>query len=300
MIGKILNIFGRGFGRSVSISKHETQNPDITWRELSEKIKESIETKKSFLVSRLGWLESHFIGYYEEHGGLSTSLMEKLWDTPGIFPPTMGEFNNFYQEYIRSMGRIDILGLMRCPYEKEIIGKYIPESENCMLEELEPYYYPIPWSKSLQGKRVLVIHPFSQSISLQFATNRERLFINPDILPEFELNVMPPPQTLCGNSGGFASWSEALNRLKDQVSQREYDVALIGCGSYGLPIGAFIKDMGKVAIHLGGATQILFGIKGGRWDSVPVFKKMMNEHWIRPSEDERPPNWLKAEKGCYW
>ena len=52
--------------------------------------------------------------------------------------------------------------------------------------------------------------------------------------------------------------------MEERIGKIDFDVALLGCGAYGLPFAASIKRMGKKAVHLGVATQILFGIKGKR------------------------------------
>ena len=84
-------------------------------------------------------------------------------------------------------------------------------------------------------------------------------------------------------------------------SKIEFDVAIIGCGAYGFPLAAEIKRMGKIAIHMGGATQLLFGIRGKRWDDwVGVYKKMVNEYWVRPSEEEKISEGYKIENNFYW
>jgi hypothetical protein len=80
----------------------------------------------------------------------------------------------------------------------------------------------------------------------------------------------------------------------------EFDVALIGCGAYGLPLGAYVKNKGKVAVHMGGGLQLLFGIWGSRWDSDPIFREMRNQYWILPSDEERPKGMEKVENACYW
>ena len=54
------------------------------------------------------------------------------------------------------------------------------------------------------------------------------------------------------------------------------------------------KRLGKQAVHLGGATQLLFGIKGKRWGEIG------NEHWVSPLAEERPQGFEKIEGGCYW
>jgi len=61
-----------------------------------------------------------------------------------------------------------------------------------------------------------------------------------------------------------------------------------------------VKRRGKIGYHLGGATQLLFGIKGRRWDSHPVISKCYNEHWIRPLSEEIPEKAKLVEESCYW
>ena len=82
----------------------------------------------------------------------------------------------------------------------------------------------------------------------------------------------------------------------------EFDVAIIGCGAYGYPLAAEIKRMGKVVIHLGGATQILFGIIGNRWEKDhPEFcRKFVNDAWVRPMDKEKIQNAGSVENACYW
>jgi len=80
----------------------------------------------------------------------------------------------------------------------------------------------------------------------------------------------------------------------------DFDVALIGAGSYSIPLASFVKGIGKKAIHLGGETQILFGIKGGRWDVREAERSFYNEHWVRPLSSEVPQNYQNVENGCYW
>jgi hypothetical protein len=66
-------------------------------------------------------------------------------------------------------------------------------------------------------------------------------------------------------------------------------------------LAAHVKRLGKKAVHLGGSTQILFGIKGKRWEENNKFiSSIMNQHWVRPLESETPSNINKIEDGCYW
>lgn len=86
------------------------------------------------------------------------------------------------------------------------------------------------------------------------------------------------------------------------MPEKDFDVAIIGCGAYGFLLAAEVKKMGKVAIHLGGATQLLFGIIGTRWErETPRFyRDVVNEYWVRPSAKERIKEADQIEQGCYW
>lgn len=72
-------------------------------------------------------------------------------------------------------------------------------------------------------------------------------------------------QSLGGNSQ-FKDWFEALEYMKTEIDKVDYDICLIGAGAYGFPLAAHVKRQGKQGVHLGGALQLLFGIKGKRWE----------------------------------
>ena len=50
----------------------------------------------------------------------------------------------------------------------------------------------------LRGKKVLVIHPFAETIQHQYEQKRTLLFKNPDVLPEFQLETIKAVQSLGG------------------------------------------------------------------------------------------------------
>jgi hypothetical protein len=90
-----------------------------------------------------------------------------------------------------------------------------------------------------------------------------------------------------------------------EIDACEFDICLIGCGAYGFPLAAHVKRMGKKAVHLGGSLQLLFGIKGKRWENpnyneVYNYSNLINEHWVYPSLHETPQHASKVEEACYW
>ena len=149
---------------------------------------------------------------------------------------------------------------------------------------------------------MLVVHPFAKSIQESYDNKRSLLFKDSTMLPQFHLQTFRSVQSLAGIQTPFKDWFEAYEFMCEEIAKIDFDVAIVGCGAYGLPIGSFIKgELKKTAIHLGGATQILFGIKGKRWDDVPFFRDhLYNEHWTRPREDEVIRDYKTVEGGAYW
>lgn len=233
-----------------------------------------------------------------------------MWS--GIFPEGEDTANKFSERYLNDSKEIDILACHQY-YEK-----FMPlrdDVQRIQLEMLYPFFVERPWSRYLKNKKVLVIHPFEASIKSQYE-NRLLLFNNADILPEFELVTLKAIQTIAGNKSEFDTWFDALEYMERKVSQIDFDVAIIGCGAYGLPLAAHVKRLGKQAIHLAGGTQLLFGILGNRWTEQYKIKKywhyrpnvdididytpLFNKHWIFPLSEDRPSGAEKVEGACYW
>ena len=217
----------------------------------------------------------------------------------GFFPPTGRMLDRFCTLIFEDSKEIDIL----CSY-REAEGMLRKELANAVKINTPglstPFRYENPWTETLEGKKVLVVHPFEESIQYQYKKHR-LLFENPKVLPAFELKTIKAVQTIANNRPDqFKNWFEALNYMKDQISNTDFDVALIGCGAYGLPLAAHVKRLGKKGIHMASHTQILFGVIGKRWEKNPEYAKLINEHWVRPLPTEVPPNFRKVEKGAYW
>lgn len=217
----------------------------------------------------------------------------------GFFPSSRETIERFSALMYEDMGQLDILGSWR-PEEYMLRG-HLPQLTRVPLTALEPYLSERPWSETLEGRRVLVVHPFSRTIESQYLNHRRQLFADGRVLPAFRnLATIQAVQTLAGNKSQYSDWFQALQAMKGAMDGVEYEVAIIGCGAYGFPLAAHAKRRGKVAIHLGGATQVLFGIRGNRWDADPKISRLYNEWWVRPAPEERVAGANRVENACYW
>lgn len=278
---------------------------------------EAIQDTKPFMLSRLGTSELHVIlnklsreqPNYTKYINYLNGIYPDFWwgksvkndiaQNSGLFPVDETSLEEFVSIYKSLMPEIDIL-LSWLKGEAHLASRdYLnPSRTNLYIFDCEPYFYTEPWTLSLRDKKVLVVHPFEDSIKDQYL-KRNSLFKH-EVLPAFDLITVKAVQSIKGHSTDFISWFEALAYMKAQVASCDFDVALIAAGSYGLPLAAYIKSLGKKALHLGGFLQLFFGIRGRRWELSSNHSNLINEHWKFPYEHEYPKNYNKLDHGSYW
>lgn len=316
-----------------AISRKKFLNPacDMNRQSANDKIYSLLTANTPCMISRFGTTELNCINNYlcvKSKKKYFSRLIDYIvdnthtpwWNTDhfetmviysGIFPPCEDISIRFSERYLQDIPFIDLLGSFQY-YEK-----FMPlrsDVYKVQLETLYPFFVERPWTAALKGKKVLVVHPFDYSIRSQYE-NRQNLFDNQDILPDFELITFRAVQSVAGTKVPYKDWFEALKYMEDKIATIDFDICILGCGAYGLPLAAHVKRLGKKAIHLGGGTQLLFGIKGKRWEEEHYSKTfhyrpnesinmnyadLFNEHWVYPDESEKPKDAIRVENACYW
>ena len=281
-------------------------------------LREGLLSHKPLMIARFGANElsvtANYVGIMAKEANVfsyvtgnspeqwwNQGIINSLHTGAGFFPPTEEKIEQFCELMLQDMQQVDILGSW-LPAERYFEEK-LKASKKVQLMVLDPYWAQKPWTSALEGKKVLVVHPFAETIKAQYK-KRELLFKN-NLLPQFDLKVIPAVQSIAGTKTPFADWFEALDHMKKQIDQTDYDICLIGAGAYGFPLAAHVKRMGKKGFHLGGSLQLLFGIKGKRWENDQYhpfynYRGLINQHWTSPNEREKPENANRIEGGCYW
>lgn len=289
----------------------------LSVEETYEFIASKIKCKTPFFAGRFGQTELNMIVQvlnvrYGRKKDERQIALENLCTNAGFFPMDMQLGERFVDMILNELSNVDLHGVWPLYMEEYFVEKYERNVHLTKLGYLQPFHVSResevkPWSHALEGKNVLVIHPFAETIECQYNNHREAIFSNVfeanDILPKFNLITLKAVQTIAGNRDTrFDTWFDALEWMKRECEKIDFDVAIIGCGAYGFPLASEIKRMGKVAIHMAGSTQLMFGIRGKRWESADNewYKAMLNEAWVRPSKKENVPNSEKIENGCYW
>nr|AOE12621.1 conserved hypothetical protein [uncultured bacterium] len=293
------------------IVKSTTNLKPSTADEAASIIKEHLVSEGSYMIARFGAVEIKAVLYPKipvflksifkkiMNYNVDTSEFVNMRINAGFFPANAQNITQFSELMHQDMKAVDVLGSWR--FEERFLVSNFKKATIVKLDALEPYLHKNPWSEALEGKKVLVIHPFNKTIEQQYHNKRTLLFKDPRVLPAFaSLQTIRAVQSIAGNKVKFKDWFEALDYMKSEIDKKDFDVAIIGAGAYGFPLAAHVKRMGKKAIHMGGPTQMLFGIKGKRWVDNTKFKDIINEHFIVPSDEDVIRDASKVEDGCYW
>jgi len=252
-------------------------------------------------ASEMGALR-HFLRRADSEGfceswGYHTRLLYRI---AGVYPPDPNIFSQFCITFAESLRHLDVLAVWFNLGENAARRKFAPQATVTALRALEPYYHPRPWSRQLARKRVLVVSPFADTIQAQYPRRREVWPQTPEVLPDFDLLTLRVPLSAYLTAPKYPDWFSALDAMREEMSSLQFDVAIVGAGAWSIPLVAHAKSLGAWAIHLGGATQILFGIKGKAWEANQQVSGFFNEAWTRPSFQETPQLIGKIEDGRYW
>jgi len=264
-----------------------------------------LKNDKLFAAGKIGVTELKILyTYYFNNKTPEVSIFQEGYVQSGIFPLTEETYHYFCETYIESIKCLDLAprwcGVFS-EFERDLYNKLAPNCYDTRLPDLEPQFFDKPWINSLENKTVLVISPFTESIEKQY--KRFDKVWDGKFNNNFNLKTykFPLSRGLCSYDNQYKSYKECLEHTQQVISNIEFDFCVLGVGAYSLPLCNFIKmTMGKSALHLGGATQILFGIKGRRWDGNSKFEQFFNDYWIRPQDKETPVYADNMEGRCYW
>lgn len=292
---------------------HSLQAASLGLEGTHKYLSELVRSNRPALVARPGGIESDVVEFFLSKRFASRKstppkyphhLTRKASVNAGIAHGSDSDIDAFAIEYLYNVFDADVMGFGLYARAALPWAQLHRQQGRLLtyLHDLEPFravsHSVVPWTKALEGLRVLVVHPFGESIDAQYGRWQSVTGVS-DMLAPFTLSVMRPPVTFAGEGDG-QTWAESLSKAKTDMETYEFDVAIVGAGSYGLPLAAHAKSLGKVGIHLGGVTQLLFGISGRRWDGVPPISTWADSSWVRPRPSEIPQSANKVEKGAYW
>lgn len=321
---KLFNLARKVYAKSFGLYKYK--HPIVCNDPVStnQKIYDLLMSEKPCMIARFGsneiectvfgknriYHKRDFVNYMRGKSDIwwyPDNIVNKMRFNAGFFSPSAEQFDLFAQEMMTAMPQVDILGSW-CK-EEAYFEKELSNALFVNLELLNPLWGSSsePWTTALKDKKILVVHPFTDTIKKQYNNYRTMIHKDSRILPPFKLETIKSVQSITGmKPGDFGNWFDALHYMENEIDKHDYDICIIGCGAYGFLLAAHCKRSGKKAIHLGGATQLLFGIKGKRWEDPNYgfngtsYSSFITPYWVRPSTEETPIQSEAIEGGCYW
>ncbi len=301
------------YRKACAVKKRATEGPLDTDQFMYFQLK----NKKNLLIGRLGGIEAHCLGLFlDRRRGLRNPIRlirgklflrrrsTQLFTNAGVYPNTTEMFDFFCEEHLAALDHVDILSVWAKPFSW-VESEVLRQKEVTVISPTFSYPWfdsrdsisDFGWAHAFEGKKILVISPFEQSLKVQIP--RMNQIFDGIKIPDMKFEILQAPMSQGGLSDGL-SYRHHLTRLKSSMTEKDFDIALVSAGAYSLPLAAHAKKMGKIGIHGGGITQIFFGITGKRFDSYAEVQKYFNSAWKRPENAERPQNWKQIEDGCYW
>ena len=275
-------------------------------------IQKALQEKKGFLVGRNGSIELEVLLLDSKLIPLFNRQLQILERNAGIFPATKESILSWISAMKTAIQRTDLLvaGWYKPLEKQEFVFLTLCEKQGPFLplRALEPYYVPeeFQWTAQLKGRRIAIVSSFAETACKQAAIADRIWGDRVCILPEaiyLPVRTGYAPVLAKGRAewpASIQSWSDAVAYVVQKVMDSEAEIVLIGCGGLGMVIGSELKARGKICIVMGGAIQVLFGIKGQRWKEHPVISNFWTDAWVWPSEDETPLGASAVERACYW
>lgn len=282
---------------------------------LQEYIAKNLAESRPIFVGRLSGNESRLAGLVVNKRLPEQSLIYKMLTGAGIRLNNVTDMIDYVNIYNNAIMNSNCLGVWDGMMYKQAEEYYkyldVAYKKQCfMAQSLEPFYYmgddKYRMNEVFTGKRIAIISSHKSSIEEQIRSGRYMTVFDKPIFGEgCEFTVIRPPVQL-GDSSDGRSWKSHFNEFKENVKViisggNKYDLVLVSCGGFGMPICNFIySELKTSVIYVGGSLQLFFGVKGKRWETNEKIKRHFREGWINVMDADIPEGKEKIEGGCYW
>ena len=272
--------------------------------DISEIIIKKIEAKDSFFIGRIGGSDYEIIkkvffnedlksninfnfqsynilrefnGYFDKKENLTNlqsfySLMLESYYSMDLC--SYGNLNLIHQIENNSFSERDEFFIKQIVNEKWMFNYNHFEKVNLILDVL---------GKVDKNLKILVISPFKQSVEFQ----KDKLSILHSNKKLDNLKILTLNTKITYNSNiedlhnvKTENFLDECIAIEKELQGLDFDVALLSCGSYAMPLGSFIKNkLNKKSIYIGGILNVIFGIYGERFDT-PFYRKKVNQDYV--------------------
>ena len=230
----------------------------------------------------------------------------------GIFPSDERSIETFADFYLTHIRNLDWLGMSLDQPQRELpivkhygLSGHLVYYQDFVPDRSVPNDDSRCYLPQLAGQRILLVCPFAELLQARatqaifeavWAKTGTRWF-HPAAVEALELPYGFEPET----QRKFGTAINLFEHVAAEMGRRTFDVALIAAASLAIPLAAAAKQMGKVAIDMGGDLQLLFGVIGNRWRNRPEWhQKYFNAAWIDMPDRYQPTVTDVGDGRSYW
>lgn len=268
-------------------------------------LQNTVASKTPFFIGRLSGTETRFCGLRITRKPTDAWMIKEMQLWSGINLTVEADAARYVSEFTAAVDSCDKLGVWDGTMYSQAVEfynyanvryshKYFPATS------LEPFYYfnQPSYRPLFVNKTILVITSHEDTIRAQIS--KLDLIFPKKIFDNCTFIVVRAPVQYAECCDG-RPWPVHFEELKNKIRNLKFDIALAGCGGFGMPICNFIyKEMNASAMYVGGALQLFFGIIGSRWLSNKRVRDLRNSSWCWPLASDRPVGTEYGEQACYW
>jgi hypothetical protein len=252
-------------------------------------LESKIKSKEPCSIVRMGNVE--MTALLQESG-----IYEQMYTNAGFYgdEDTYRKWKNLYvQAMINCTAILDVVSCPSFAIQGDLMVKL-----NLWKPTLPYIENPIYWVNIIQDiKEPIGIVSFFKADIIRQIGKLDKIWGTPKMKNK-DFVIVKAFQSITGNRP-HENWHKTYIELQKKIDKHPHiKVWFVSCGCYGLPICDYLKSRGCRAVYLGGILQLLFGLKGKRWDERAEVKKLVNKYWKYP--EERPAGSDNVEGGCYW
>lgn len=263
---------------------------------------------KGAYIGRIGGSDTDVIKKYLEKGisRVSKDQIDILCQLNGYFDKksryNKSNIKKFSDLYIKACDSMDFTTICTSTWIYKVLEKKSEYCYNLELLGVRPStyicnysliesVYPFLGAFKTFGhmKKILIISPFAKSIQYQVQKTRINHLINDYTFPECSIITYNTPITYNHTDNdsyfnmvteGYTDWFELAEKMFNDISKIDFDIAFLSCASYSMYLGHKIKTtLNKKSIYIGGSLNMLFNIYGNRYDAVFKSGKIINPEY---------------------
>ena len=174
--------------------------------------------RRPFLVARLSLgAELSVAAEYADGEREGFAARQLLASHAGVHGPDE-EASVFAREYASALNASAVVAGFGGDAEARVAGALAPRAAFVEHRAVEPFYFGVDaWTAALRGRRVLIVHPFADTIRDQYAKHARGDLLWPEaVLPrDLDLVIVKAPSSLGRDANG--TWSQALLDTKAAI-----------------------------------------------------------------------------------